>query len=109
MTRIVRLVVAGALASALLASAAPAATKMFVGFQDDRSFQLLGNRTQLMDAAKQANARILRSFVLWYQVAPKKPKNAANPADPAYQFGQLDEFVQNAAARGMDVLFTIWG
>ena len=42
-------------------------------------------------------------------VAPTRPANAANPFDKAYRFNDLDEFVRNTQARGMEVLITIWG
>ena len=109
MRRAVLLLVAGLVAAAALAGTSSAAKRMFVGFQDDRSFQLLGNRTAILDKAAQANARIVRSFALWYEIAPRRPARAADPADPAYQFGRLDDLVRNANARGMDVLITIWG
>lgn len=109
MRRALLLLVAGLVAAAALAGTSSAAKRMFVGFQDDRSFQLLGNRTAILDKAADANARIVRSFALWYEIAPRRPGKAADPADPAYQFGRLDEFVRNANARGMDVLLTIWG
>src|SRR5581483_2923423 len=32
-----------------------------------------------------------------------------NSFDPAYRFDDLDEFVRNAATRGIAVMLTIWG
>ena len=34
---------------------------------------------------------------------------ATDPFDPAYQFGDVDEFVRNAQQRGVEVLITLWG
>ncbi|MEZ5102768.1 MAG: DUF5722 domain-containing protein [Thermoleophilia bacterium] len=109
MRRALLLLVAGLVAAAALAGTSSAAKRMFVGFQDDRSFQLLPNRAALLDRAEDAHARIVRSFALWYELAPTRPARAADPADPAYQFGRLDELVRNARERGMDVMLTIWG
>ena len=66
-------------------------------------------RATLLDGARDANATITRTLVTWANVAPKRPRNAANPFDPAYRFDDLDEFVRNNQARGMEVLLTIWG
>ena len=42
----------------------------------------------------------------WRRGAPRMP---ANPFDRAYRFADLDEFVRNAATRGIAVMLTIWG
>jgi hypothetical protein len=42
-------------------------------------------------------------------LAPTRPKNAANPFDPAYRFSDLDELVRNAGLRDMTMLLVVWG
>ena len=42
-------------------------------------------------------------------MAPTRPAQATDPFDPAYQFGDVDEFVRNAQQRGIEVLITLWG
>ena len=37
------------------------------------------------------------------------PRQATDPFDPAYQFGDVDEFVRNAQQRGLEVLITHLG
>ena len=37
------------------------------------------------------------------------PASATDPFDPAYTFGDVDEFVRNAQERGVEVLITLWG
>ena len=51
----------------------------------------------------------MRTIVDWSKVAPQRPASAADPFDPAYKFGDVDEFVRNAQQRGLEVLITIWG
>jgi Cellulase (glycosyl hydrolase family 5) len=67
------------------------------------------SRAAELDLVRSNNATIVRTLVNWYQVAPRRPANAADPFDPAYRFDDLDEFVRNAQVRGLEVLMTIWG
>jgi hypothetical protein len=110
MRRLVRsLALVGALA-AVLAPGALGAERMWIGFHDDPVLRYGSERQAEMDMASQRNnAKILRTLVEWHQIAPTRPANAANPFDPAYNFDDLDEFVRNAQARDMEVLFAVWG
>jgi hypothetical protein len=61
-----------------------------------------------------ANASISRTTVLWSSIAPAgdtKPAgfDARNPADPNYNWGELDTFVKGAASRGVEPLITTYG
>ncbi len=100
-------------ACSLFALAIPAggsaATRMWIGFQDDPSFRWRDDRAVVLDAAHDAGASILRTTVYWSKIAPTRPANAADPNDPAYLFDDLDEFVRGAELRGMEVMLTIWG
>ena len=109
MRSIVRLLFLACLAAAVLVPAATAADRMWVGFQDDPMLRWDGARLEAMDRARSNNASILRTIVDWSKVAPKRPALATDPFDPAYQFGDLDEFVRNAQQRGLEVLITLWG
>jgi hypothetical protein len=94
----------------VLVPSATAADRMWVGFQDDPVLRYDAARHGEMDLAAQTNnAKVLRTIVVWHQVAPERPANAANPFDPAYKFDDLDELVRNAQARDMEVLMSIWG
>jgi hypothetical protein len=106
---IVRLIVLACLAAALLAPAAAAADRMWVGFHDDPMFRWDDTRLDALDRARANNASILRTVVDWSKVAPQRPAQATDPFDPAYQFGDVDEFVRNAQQRGLEVLITLWG
>ena len=106
---VTRLLVLTCLAAAVLAPAAAAADRMWVGFHDDPELRFDGTRTNAMDLARSNESTILRTLVEWHKVAPTRPANATDPFDPAYRFDDLDEFVRNAQQRGMEVLITIWG
>jgi hypothetical protein len=82
---------------------------MYVGFHDDPNFRYEERRTEMLDQVRSTNATIVRTLVTWANVAPTRPRNAANPFDPAYRFNDLDELVRNAQARDLEVLITIWG
>lgn len=93
----------------LVPAVAGAAPRMYVGFHDDPNFRYEERRTEMLDQVKSTNATIVRTLVTWAIVAPTRPRNAANPFDPAYRFNDLDELVRNAQARDLEVLITIWG
>lgn len=80
-----------------------------VGFQDDPALRWDADRAVMLDQARTAGARVIRTLVTWSGVAPTRPANAADPFDPAYRLGDIDELVREAQARGIDVLVTIWG
>jgi hypothetical protein len=94
---------------ALAASSASAEERMWIGFHDDPVLRYGDDRLAELDAVRAANASVVRTLVEWRSVAPRRPASAANPFDSAYRFDDLDEFVRNAQARGMEVLLTIWG
>ena len=109
MKRPIQFLLAACAAALLVPALASASPRMYVGFHDDPNFRYGNNRATLLDGARDANSTITRTLVTWANVAPKRPRNAANPFDPAYRFDDLDEFVRNNQARGMEVLLTIWG
>jgi hypothetical protein len=82
---------------------------MWVGFQDDPSFRWVDERAEVLERAREANATVLRTTVYWSKAAPRRPQNAANPFDPAYELDEFDEFVRGAHQRGIEIMVTIWG
>jgi Cellulase (glycosyl hydrolase family 5) len=104
-----RLLVVATAAAVLLVPAASAADRMWVGFHDDPVLRFDGGRAEAFDRAAADGATIVRTLVEWQRVAPLKPANPSDPFDPAYKFDDLDEFVRNAQARGIEVLITLWG
>jgi hypothetical protein len=101
--------VLAALALVVLAPAAAAADRMWIGFHDDPVLRYDAGRQAELDLARSRNASILRTLVVWADVAPEKPARPTDPFDPAYRFDDLDELLRNAQLRGMEVLITLWG
>ena len=64
-------------------------------------------RANLLDDTVDADAGIVRLLVTWRAIAGDRPANPTDPADPEYNFSRLDPAVQDAEARGLDVLLTI--
>jgi putative glycosyl hydrolase len=98
-----------AVATAALASAPYAARPMLVGFQDDPGFRWSTHREATLESAARAHATIIRATANWWQIAPARPPNAADPFDPAYRFVDLDDLIRSAAMHGITVMLTIWG
>jgi hypothetical protein len=94
---------------ALAAGTASAAERMWIGFHDDPVLRFGDDRQAELAAVRRANATVVRTLVEWQYVAPKRPRNAANPFDPAYRFDDLDELIRTTQAHGMEMLLTIWG
>jgi hypothetical protein len=107
--RLVQFLVAACVVSLLTPALAFGGSRMYVGFHDDPNFRFEENRAALLDQARDANSTVVRTLVTWASVAPKRPRNAANPFDPAYRFDDIDELVRNTQRRGMEVLLTVWG
>jgi hypothetical protein len=59
------------------------------------------------DGAQQADAGYVRIIVSWRGIAPIKPNNPTNPADPRYLWAATDGQVSAAAKRGLGVLMTV--
>jgi hypothetical protein len=109
MSRLVRLALLAVLVALVAPSAALAAPRMWMGFQDDPYFRWLPDRFYMRDRAMQANSTVMKTTVYWFNVAPRRPSSAANPFDPAYRWEDLDEFVRQAEDRDIEVMLTIWG
>jgi cellulase (glycosyl hydrolase family 5) len=107
--RLTRLALVSAALVALCASAATAAPRMLMGFQDDPSFRWSKDAPSMLDRAAQTGVSVIRTTAEWRALAPTKPANATDPFDPAYKLADLDALVRNAAQRGIEVLITVWG
>lgn len=83
--------------------------RLLVGLQDDPSFRWAPDRAAMLDRARDSSVTLLRTVVVWKDVAPSRPANAPNPFDPAYRLDDVDDLVRSAQQRGMELLVTIWG
>ncbi len=110
-----RLAVLGAMAATLAAQAvaspiASAARGLETGFADNLYASLDPSvRSLWLDRTVKADAGIARINVSWRGVAGSTPPvMPANPADPSYDFSRIDAAVSDAAARGLDVMLTVY-
>ncbi len=83
--------------------------RLLVGFQDDASFRWAPDRATALDAARDANASVIRTIVAWQDAATSRPANARDSFDPAYHFDDLDDLVRSSQQRGIELLLSIWG
>lgn len=95
----------------LLAAAGAASAAPIVSLQDDDLVNLGGPGLETrLDALAATGTRATRVDVLWRQVAPTRPRDARDPADPAYDWSRYDQIVRGLAARGiatvLDFYFT---
>ena len=78
---------------------------MLLGVMDDA---LLGNVPDVaFPAVQQLHPQVIRYDVSWAHTAPRKPADATNPDDPAYDWSLVDQVVLRADALGVPVLLTI--
>jgi hypothetical protein len=80
---------------------------MLVGFYDDG--QVYGRTDWAFDQLNSLRAGIVRMTINWDAVATRRPKAAADPADPAYNWAAVDRVVAQAADHKVRVLATIFG
>lgn len=112
------LATAAAAAVVALAGAAPADAKrtIQIGFGDDVFSDALffdpdaSVRELWFDRTAKTNAELVRVNVYWNRVASgtgSEPLAPTNPADPAYNWTDIDRIAREATARGLDPLFTV--
>ena len=94
-------------------STATAARGLVTGFSDNALFDPTpvnqSVRATWLNRAVDARAGIVRVTVNWRgSVGSHPPARPTNPADPAYQFGRLDEAVKSARAHGLQVVLTVY-
>jgi hypothetical protein len=104
---------AAAAVAVLASSTAQSAPKqttargMIVGFYDDE--QVFGRTDWAFTQLKSLRAGIVRITIDWASVARRRPADAADPADPAYQWGAIDNVIAQAAKNKVRVLAAIYG
>jgi hypothetical protein len=83
--------------------------RLLVGFQDDASFRWAPDRAVALDAARGANASVIRTIVTWKDAATSRPTSPRDSFDGAYHFDDLDDLVRSGQQRGIELLLSIWG
>ena len=117
MLAVLAVVIVGAVAAVLLTrsdtkNATPPVTTapspppaMTLGLQDDA---LLTSAEPLaVPTVKALGPRLIRYNIVWSDIAPKKPAEPGNPADPAYVWTNADKITALAKTLGASLLFTI--
>jgi len=98
-------------ATSPLGPTGPASRSLQLGIYDDS--EVFGHPIRAFPALKALHARVLRANLRWggapLSVATERPENAADPADPAYNWGPFDEMVKRADDANVKVLATIVG
>jgi hypothetical protein len=107
----VLLAVATAAALAATAQRATGSPAMRIGIFDQVQ-ATRGPPQAAFGTFKKLGARVVRVNLNWggkFGVARSRPRQATNPADPAYRWTMYDRAVRSAAENGIQVLFAIYG
>ena len=93
----------------LLAPATSSASRYIrYGVQDDAYFEGGPSLDAKLGTLDQLGAKLVRTMVSWRQIAKKKPRHPANPADPAYDWSSTDAILPGLHAHGTSVLVTLY-
>ena len=102
-----RTLVAVVLMTAL--GAVPGLGAPIVSLQDDDLVNVRGPALEArLDALAATGVKVTRVDILWREVAPTRPADARNPADPAYDWSRYDEIVRGLAARGITAMLDFY-
>jgi hypothetical protein len=89
----------------VLVSAASAARGMKLGIYDDA--QTLGNTGPAFAQLAELRVQIVRVGLSWRDAAPTKPAAGTFRDPTSYSWGQTDQVVREAKARGMNIMLSI--
>ena len=89
--------------------AGPAAAAPIMALQDDALVNVRGPELEArLDALAATGVKVTRVDVLWGQVAPTRPRDARDPADPAYDWSRYDQIVRGLSARGIAIIMDFY-
>ena len=112
MRRAGAIVAAAVLVAALIGASTANASKFIQkGIYDDAQI-LYGNPDKVFPTLQQMGTQLIRVNLWWggpNGVARRRPANASNPADPAYDWATYDRTVRYALAFKMAPIFTVIG
>lgn len=110
MRRMPLALVVSALALVLAPAPAEASPSIRYGIQDDgwlvNGPGTLGERLDRLD---RLGVQLVRYTLRWDAIAARRPANARNDADPAYQWGAADDVLKGLRARGIRPVVTLFG
>src|SRR3954469_13463799 len=78
---------------------------MLLGVMDDGLFA--GQPAAAFQAVSQLRAQVIRYDVDWPTVATRRPKNAKNPNDPAYNWTAADRVALQANVQRVPIVFSV--
>lgn len=95
-------------ALAATAAAAPPPRSPIASVQDPEVLNVAdpAPRMRLMAAL---GAKLVRVDLLWDTVARRRPSDARDPRDAAYDWSRYDRIVDGAKAADLEVMFAVWG
>jgi hypothetical protein len=81
---------------------------MMLGLHDEAHYSTSTGRGTF-PTMTDLGAEVIRVVLYWNAVAPKRPLEATDPRDPAYEWDRYDRVVTSAERYGVRILFTIHG
>jgi len=101
--------ITGALAGAATLALAIPAHGAIPALQDDQLHNLSGPALdQRLDLLKSSGTKVTRVDVIWRWVAPTRPADPMNPADPAYDWSRYDQMISGLVARDITPMITYY-
>ena len=108
MSIIRRAVALVAAAAATIAIAAPA-NGAILALQDDQLHNLKGPALDArLDILKSSGTKVSRVDIIWAWVAPTRPADGTDPADPAYDWSKFDQMLTGLIARDITPMITFY-
>ena len=98
-------------ATSVTAGTVSASPRLMIGIYDEAQ-TLYGNPDRTFPTLRSLRTEVLRVGLYWggkFGVAKRRPTNATNPDDRAYNWAIYDRTVNYAAQYGMRIVFSIWG
>ena len=102
-------VLAAAAVSLLVPATSSASPYIRFGVQDDAYLFAGPSLQSRLDTLDRMGAQLVRYTVNWRQVARTKPRRAANPKDPAYDWTNADAVLKGLHDRKIGVIVTLYG
>jgi hypothetical protein len=90
-------------------AAAIAARPLALGFLDLTAFSQGAASDVWFQRAVASSSTVIHFRASWSTIAPSKPADPTNPADPAYDWSSLDEQIRQAASYGLTPIVTLTG
>jgi hypothetical protein len=87
------------------AASAKKATPFLLGIEDNA--QILGNAEAVLPDIQALAPQVFRFTIFWSQIAKRKPAQARNSDDPAYDWSSVDQTVTRLNTLNIPVLLTI--